>query len=74
LKRFTSASGAASRNSSRYGTPPRSSESSTLAMPSNDSPLRTSETTAARSTWLPSWPNSSASEPIISGGRLSTQK
>ena len=43
-------------------------------MPSNASPPRTSDTTAARSTLLPSCPNSSASEPIISGGRLSTQK
>ena len=35
---------------------------------------RTSEATAARSMLEPSSPNRSASERIISGGRLSTQK
>jgi hypothetical protein len=48
--------------------------SSTFTRPSKKSPPRTSEATAARSTLLPLWLNSSASEPIISGGRLSTQK
>ena len=41
---------------------------------SKNSPPRTSETTAARSTFEPSCVNSSTSERIISGGRLSTQK
>jgi hypothetical protein len=39
-----------------------------------NAPPRTSETTAARSTFEPSCVNSSTSDRIISGGRLSTQK
>jgi hypothetical protein len=38
------------------------------------SPPRTSETTAARSTFEPAWTNSSIRLAIIRGGRLSTQK
>ena len=54
--------------------PVRSSSSSTAASSSKYSPPRTSETTAARSTFEPSCMNSSIRLPIIPGGRLSTQK
>ena len=55
-------------------TPIPGSSSSTARSASKYSPPRTSLTTAARSTFEPSWTNSSTSERIISGGRLSTQK
>ena len=54
--------------------PASSSSSITPASADRYSPPRESETTAARSTFEPEWRNSSASERIISAGRLSTQK
>ncbi len=54
--------------------PAFSRSSSTSSRPSKYSPPRTSETTAARSTFDPEWEKRSARLRIISGGRLSTQK
>src|SRR5687768_11184540 len=62
------------RYTTRNGTSVSARSSMTPARADRYSPPRESHTTAARSTLEPGWRNSSASERIISAGRLSTQK